>query len=148
MRQRLRCIIKKEFRQELRNPQMRAMMVLPPLIQLLVFGYAVNLDVNHAKIAWMDEDRTTESRALLSQFEGSGLFEILATPTSSAEMQNLLDTSKVNGVVRVLPGFARDLKRGESSGVQILLDGTDSNSAQLVSSYSAQAIGRFTQDVM
>ncbi|MEO5923762.1 MAG: ABC transporter permease [Bryobacteraceae bacterium] len=148
MRQRLRCIIKKEFRQVLRNPQMRAMLVLPPLIQLLVFGYAVNLDVNHAQIAWMDEDKTQESRELLSQFEGSGLFEILATPTNTVEMQRLLDTSTVDGVVRVLPGFAKDLERGNSSAVQILLDGTDSNSAQLVSSYSAQAIGRYTAEVM
>ena len=148
MRQRLRCIIKKEFRQVLRNPQMRAMLVLPPLIQLLVFGYAVNLDVNHAQIAWMDEDKTAESRALLSQFEGSGLFEVLATPENTVEMQRLLDTSTVDGVIRVLPGFAKDMKRGQSSGVQILLDGTDSNSAQLVSSYSAQAIGRYTAEVM
>jgi ABC-2 type transport system permease protein len=148
MRQRLRCIIRKEFRQVLRNPQMRAMLVLPPLIQLLVFGYAVNLDVNHAQIAWMDEDRTTESRELLSQFEGSGLFEILATPTNDAEMQSLLDRSTVDGVVRVLPGFARDLAHGRSTGVQLLLDGTDSNSAQLVSAYSAQAIGRYTTQVM
>jgi ABC-2 type transport system permease protein len=148
MRQRLRCIIKKEFRQVLRNPQMRAMLVLPPLIQLLVFGYAVNLDVNHAQIAWMDEDRSPDSRALLSQFEGSGLFEVLATPDNTVEMQRLLDTSTVDGVIRVLPGFAKDLKRGSSSGVQILLDGTDSNSAQLVSAYSAQAIGRFTTEVM
>ncbi len=132
MRQRLRCIIRKEFRQVLRNPQMRAMLVLPPLLQLLIFGYAVNLDVNHAQIAWMDEDKTPESRALLSQFEGSGLFEVLATPANTTEMQRLLDTSTVDGVVRVLPGFAKDMKRGQSAGVQILLDGTDSNSAQLV----------------
>ena len=130
MRQRLICIIRKEFRQVLRNPQMRAMLVLPPLIQLLVFGYAVNLDVNHAQIAWMDEDKTPQSRELLSQFEGSGLFEILATPSSPTEMQDLLDRSTVDGVVRVLPGFAQDLEHGRSSGVQILLDGTDSNSAQ------------------
>ncbi len=148
MRQRLACIIRKEFRQVLRNPQTRAMLVLPPLIQLLVFGYAVNLDVNHAQIAWMDEDRTPQSRELLSHFQGSGLFEILATPTSPAEMQYLLDTSTVDGVVRVLPGFARDIARGTSTGVQILLDGTDSNSAQLVSAYSAQAIGRFTTEVV
>lgn len=148
MRQRLACIIRKEFRQVLRNPQMRAMLVLPPLIQLLVFGYAVNLDVNHAQIAWMDEDRSPQSRELLSQFEGSGLFEILATPESPAEMQRLLDTSTVDGVIRVLPGFARDIEHGTSTGVQILLDGTDSNSAQLVSAYSAQAIGRYTTQVV
>ncbi|MEP6961641.1 MAG: ABC transporter permease, partial [Acidobacteriota bacterium] len=116
--------------------------------QLLIFGYAVNLDVNHAKIAWMDEDRSPASSALLSQFEGSGLFEILATPSSQAEMQDLLDRSKVNAVVRVLPGFARDIAHGRSTSVQILIDGTDSNSAQLVSSYAAQSIGRFTTVVM
>lgn len=148
MRQRLVCIIRKEFRQVLRNPQMRAMLVLPPLIQLLVFGYAVNLDVNQAQIAWMDEDRTPQSRELLSHFQGSGLFDILATPQSTVEMQRLLDTSTVDGVVRVLPGFGRDLEHGDATGVQILLDGTDSNSAQLVSAYSAQAIGRFTTQVM
>src|SRR6478736_369881 len=124
MWQRLRCIIRKEFRQVLRNPQTRSMLLLPPLIQLLVFGYAVNLDVNHAQIAWMDEDRTPQSRELLSRFEGSGLFEILATPANDHEMQDLLDRSKVSGVIRVLPGFARDLNRGDTTSVQILLDGT------------------------
>jgi len=127
---------------------MRVMLFLPPLLQLLIFGYAVNLDVNHAQIAWMDEDRSQQSRQLLSYFQGSGLFDVLATPSSDAEMQELLDRGTVDGVVRVLPGFARDLEHGNSTGVQILLDGTDSNSAQLVSAYSAQSIGRFTAEVM
>ena len=148
MRQRLRSIIRKEFRQMLRNPQMRAMLFLPPLIQLLIFGYAVNLDVNQAQIAWMDEDRSPQSRELLSRFQGSGLFDVLATPTSQGEMQDLLDRSTVDGVVRVLPGFAKDLERGRSTDIQILLDGTDSNSAQLVSGYAGQVIARFTSDMM
>ena len=54
MRQRLRRIMRKEFLQVLRDPRMRAMLFMPPLIQLLVFGYAANLDVNTARIAWMD----------------------------------------------------------------------------------------------
>lgn len=148
MRQRLRCIIRKEFRQVLRNPQTRAMLLLPPLIQLLVFGYAVNLDVNYAQIAWMDEDRSPQSRELLSQFQGSGLFEVLATPTSQAEMQDLLDRGSVHGVIRVLPGFGRDIQHGRSTSVQVLLDGTDSNSTQLVSGYAGQVIARFTSDMM
>jgi ABC-2 type transport system permease protein len=148
MRQRLSCIVRKEFRQLFRNPQMRAMLVLPPLIQLMVFGYAVNLDVNHAEIAWMDEDRSAASRELFSQFEGSGLFEVIATPESTQEMQTLLDRSTVDGVVRVLPGFAEDIAQGRTTGVQILLDGTDSNSAQLVSAYASQAVARYTAQVM
>ncbi|MEO8099034.1 MAG: ABC transporter permease [Acidobacteriota bacterium] len=148
MGQRLRCIIKKEFRQVFRNPQTRAMLIFPPLLQLLIFGYAVNLDVNHAQIAWMDEDRSPQSRELLSEFQGSGLFEILATPANQTEMQDLLDRSTVDAVIRVLPGFARDIAHGRSTSVQILIDGTDSNSAQLVSAYAAQSIGRYTTVVM
>ena len=71
MRQRLRRIIRKEFIQALRDPRMRSILFLPPLIQLLIFGYAASLDVDNAKIAWMDQDRTPESRELLSEFEGS-----------------------------------------------------------------------------
>ncbi len=84
MRQRLRRIIRKEFIQALRDPRMRGMLFLPPLIQLLIFGYAANLDVDTAKIAWMDQDRTPESRELLSEFEGSGRFMIAGMPHSDA----------------------------------------------------------------
>lgn len=141
-------MIRKEFTQVLRSPQMRGMLFLPPLIQLLVFGYAVNLDVDSAKIAWMDQDRSPESRELLSQFEGSGRFVIAATPASDAEMQDLLDRSRVDGVVRVLPGFARDIERGRSTSVQVLVDGTNSNSASLVSAYAGQTIARYASEVV
>src|SRR5262245_59265755 len=74
MNQRLRHMIRKEFRQTLREPRARGMLIMPPLIQLLVFGYAVNLDVNSAIIAWMDQDHTPQSRELLADFRGSGRF--------------------------------------------------------------------------
>ena len=148
MRQRLRCIIRKEFRQVFRNPQTRAMLFFPPIMQLLIFGYAVNLDVNLAQIAWMDADNTPHSRALLAEFEGSGHFEVIATPRSPAEMQDLLDRSIVDGVVRVLPGFASDIERGRPTSVQVLIDGTDSNSASLVSAYAGQTVARFTSEAL
>jgi ABC-2 type transport system permease protein len=148
MRQRLARIIRKEFIQVLRDPRMRGMLFLPPLIQLLIFGYAVNLDVDNAKIAWMDQDRTPESRQLLSEFEGSGRFQIVAAPDSDAAMQGLMDRGQVDGVVRVLPGFARDIERGRTTSVQVLLDGTNSNTASLVSGYAAQTIGRYSSEVV
>jgi ABC-2 type transport system permease protein len=148
MRQRLSRIIRKEFIQVLRDPRMRGMLFLPPLIQLLIFGYAVNLDVDNAKIAWMDQDRTPESRQLLSEFEGSGRFQIVAAPESDAAMQRLMDRGQVDGVVRVLPGFARDIERGRTTSVQVLLDGTNSNTASLVSGYAAQTIGRYSSEVV
>src|SRR5580698_3842746 len=103
MRQRLRRIIRKEFIQALRDPRMRSMLLVPPLIQLLVFGYAVNLDVDTARIAWMDQDHTPQSRELFSDFANSGHFEVAAAPANEKEMQDILDRGQVDGVVRVLP---------------------------------------------
>jgi ABC-2 type transport system permease protein len=140
--------MRKEFLQVARDPRMRAMLFMPPLIQLLIFGYAANLDVNTAKIAWMDQDHSTASRELLSEFQGSGRFIIVAEPDTEAQMQRLLDRATVDGVVRVLPGFARDVERGRATSVQVLLDGTNSNTASIVSNYAAQTIARYSAEAM
>ena len=144
MRQRLRSIVRKEFLQAFRDPRARGMLIFPPLIQLLVFGYAVNLDVDNARIAWMDQDRTPASRELLYAFEGSGRFTLAGLPATEREMQNMLDRGQVDGVIRVLPGFGRDIARGRVTDVQVLLDGTNSNTASLVSAYSSQVIARYS----
>jgi ABC-2 type transport system permease protein len=116
---------------------------MPPLLQLLIFGYAVTLDVDHARIGWMDMSNTPESRALRAAFEGSGRFDVVKQPGSEEEVQRLLDRSDVHGVVAVLPDFARDLARGRTAQVQVLLDGTNSNTASLVSAYAAGVIAGF-----
>lgn len=144
MWQRLRSIVRKEFLQAFRDPRSRSMLFLPPLIQLLIFGYAVNLDVDNARIAWMDLDRTPASRDLLADFEGSGRFDVAGVPTTEGEMQSMLDRGQVDGVIRVLPGFGRDVARGRATGVQVLLDGTNSNSASLISGYASQVIARYS----
>jgi ABC-2 type transport system permease protein len=144
MIQRLRRIIRKELIQVLRDPRTRSMLFLPPLIQLMIFGYAASLDVDNAKIAWMDQDRTPESRELLSEFEGSGRFIIAGMPNDERAMQRMMDRGQVDGVVRVLPGFARDVERGRTTSVQVLLDGTNSNTASIVSGYASQAIARYS----
>lgn len=146
MWERVGVILRKEFIQTLRNPRMRFLLFLPPVLQLIIFGYAVTLDVDQAKIAWMDMDRTPESRALLARFEGSGHFEIVATPSSQQEVQGILDQGEAHAVIAVLPNFARDLARGRSTEVQVLVDGTNSNTASLVSSYAASVITSFSVD--
>jgi len=148
MRERLKVIIRKELIQALRDPRMRGMLILPPIIQLIVFGYAANLDVDNARIAWMDRDRSQESRELLSDFQGSGRFQIVATPDGDAQMQRLLDHGDVDAVVRVLPGFARDVERGRSTSVQVLVDGTNSNTASIVADYASEAISRYSNAVI
>jgi ABC-2 type transport system permease protein len=140
--------MRKEFLQVFRDPRMRAMLFMPPLIQLLVFGYAANWDVNTVRIAWMDQDNSSASRELLSQFQGSGRFLIIAEPDTDTQMQRLLDQATVDAVVRVMPGFARDVERGRATSVQILLDGTNSNTASIVSNYASQTVARYSSEVM
>jgi ABC-2 type transport system permease protein len=148
MRERILVLLRKEFIQAFREPRMRGLLFIPPVLQLIIFGYAVTLDVDHAHIAWMDMDRTPESRALAARFVGSVRFDIVAEPASEQQVQNLLDRGEVHAVVRVLPGFARDLARGRSTEVQVLLDGTNSNTASLVSAYAAGVINGFSNDVL
>jgi len=145
MWQRLKQMIRKEFIQALRDPRMRSMLFIPPLLQLMIFGYAVNLDVDNAKIAWMDQDRTQQSRDLLSEFVGAHRFDIVAMPEDEKTMQRLMDRGQVDAVVRVLPGFGKDVARGRTTSVQVLLDGTNSNTASIVSGFATQVIGRYGQ---
>jgi ABC-2 type transport system permease protein len=147
MWERIREIMRKEFLQTLRNPRMRALLFVPPILQLIIFGYAVNLDIKNVRIAWMDSDQTPESRNLRAAFEGSGYFQIVDEPQREADVQELLDHSDVEGVISIFPGYARDLLRGETAGVQILVDGTNSNTASIVSSYANQILATYAQKV-
>ena len=148
MWKRIREIIRKEFLQSLREPRMRAILFAPPLIQLLIFGYAVNLDVENSRIAWMDLDHTPPSRELRAAFEGSRHFQVVANPTRMDEVQELLDGGRAQAVVRVLPGFARDIRRGNTATVQVLLDGTNSNTASILSRYAQQVVADFAGRVL
>ncbi|HTX35686.1 MAG TPA: ABC transporter permease [Bryobacteraceae bacterium] len=148
MWERIVVILRKELIQAMREPRMRVFLFVPPLVQLLIFGFAVNLDVDHTKIAWMDMDRTPLSRDLCARFEGSGRFDVVALPASEEDVQQILDHGTAQAVVRVLPEFERDVLRGRPTEVQVLIDGTNSNTASLVSGYAADIIATFSQDVL
>jgi ABC-2 type transport system permease protein len=135
-------VIRKQFRQLFRYRRMRTMLFVPPMIQLIVFGYAVNLDVENVRTAWMDNDGTPASRALLAAFQGSGRFQVVALPRDEREMRRLLDSGEAVAVIRVLPGFARAIERGRSPEVQVSIDGTNSNSAWLISGYANEILAQ------
>jgi len=126
---------------------MRFVLFIPPLLQLIIFGYVVNLDVTNSRIAWIDLDNTPASRELLAEFNSSGYFRVVAVPTSENEADDLLDKGKVNGAIRILHGFSRKILRGEMTSVQILVDGTNSNTASLISNYANQIINRFSNRI-
>src|SRR5437762_4721008 len=98
MWERIGVILRKEFIQAFRDPRMRVLLFVPPIVQLLVFGFAVNLDVDRARIAWMDMDGTPASRDLRDRFIGSGRFEIVATPDKEDQVQRVMDRGDAQAV--------------------------------------------------
>jgi drug efflux transport system permease protein len=148
MRERLIEIIRKEFRQAFREPRMRFLLFLPPLVQLLIFGYTVNLDVENSRMVWFDRDNTPQSRELLAAFQGSGRFQLVAVPIDDREVQKLLDGGKADIVVNVLPGFARDIQRGRTAAVQILMNGSNSNTASILAGYASSIVSSYGGRVM
>ncbi len=141
------AIVRKEFLQMLRHPRMRVMVFVPPVLQLIIFGYACNLDVETVHMAWMDGDHSPQSRELLSAFTGSGYFLVQSAPQNDVQARALLDKGQVQAIVRVLPRFGEEIERGQPTEVQLLVDGTNPNSASLISSYSSEVVAGFSAKI-
>jgi len=86
-------VLRKEFRSVLRDPRMRMVIFGLPVIQTLIFGYAVSLDVRHVRLGVLDRDQTTASRALVARFTGSAYFDAVAFTQDEAEARRLLDAT-------------------------------------------------------
>jgi ABC-2 type transport system permease protein len=147
MWERIITMLRKEFIQVFRDPKMRGVIFLMPVIQMLVFGYAVTTDVKHIKTAVYDLDNTIASRELVERFAKSGYFDVEEYVTSDRRAQELVDRGAVRTVLHVNRGFENDLRAGRSAQLQIIVDGTDSNTAGIVLNYAAKIAGQFSQSV-
>jgi ABC-2 type transport system permease protein len=138
--ERLRQMIKKEFIQVFRNPKMKAIILVMPLVQSMVFGYAVTTDVKEVDIAIYDQAETPESRDLVDRFIHSGYFSVKEIIKNEREINELIDNGKVATVVRIPPDFSGAVKSDAIAPVQIIVDGTDSNTASVVLNYASSII--------
>jgi ABC-2 type transport system permease protein len=148
MLQRIWHIIRKEFIQVLRDRRMRIVLFVPPLIQLITYGYAVNFDIKHIGTAVFDEDRTRESRRLIQRFNASDYFDLSHRVESEGEAKALVNRGEVTMVLRVERDFARRLGSGRSAAVQIIIDGTDSNAALVVGRYAGSIINAYAEELL
>ena len=147
MFERIRRVVVKEFIQLFRDRRMKAIVFVIPIMQLIVFGYAVTTDVNDIRTAIYDLDRTAESRELFRRLEASGYFSIRYSVQSPAEIQELLDRGKITAAIQVNRGFSTDIKRRQQTGIQILVDGTDSNTATVAMDYANRIILKYARDL-
>jgi ABC-2 type transport system permease protein len=148
MWERILVIVRKELLQTVRDVRRRMLLFGPPLLQLIVFGYAVNMDVQKVRLAWLDMDNTPESRDLRSSFVSSHYFQVVEAPARIEEARNLLDRGEIQAFVQILPRFGRDVHRGRLTAVQILVDGTNSNTAAIISSYASQIVASYAAAVL
>ncbi|MFZ1612681.1 MAG: ABC transporter permease [Holophaga sp.] len=148
MLERLYHMLVKEFIQVLRNPRMRAVIFVVPVVQVLIIGYAVSTDVRHVPMAAYDLDRTPSSRDLLARFEGSGCFDLVRRISREGEIQSVLDSGEAKAVLRLNRGFEEELQGGRSAVVQLLLDGSDSNTASVVLTYASRISADFNRAIM
>ena len=122
---RIKAIIWKELIQIRRDKPSLAIALAMPLMMMLVFGFAVNTDVDHIDTMVFDQDMSSASRKLINSFENTGIFDIIAQVYSQDEIRKAIDSGKAKAGLIIPPDFNKALVRGETAGVQILIDGSD-----------------------
>jgi len=146
---RIRAVVRKEVRHMFRDPRTILMMIVQPIVFIGIFGYILSLDVKDIRTAWIDLDRSPESRALQRALQGSGYFRIVATSSDQHAGPRFLDEGRVLVAVVVPAGFGASLKSPERSAhLQILLDGSDNTVANTASGYLAGLLGQFNEDAI
>jgi ABC-2 type transport system permease protein len=140
--QRIRELLKKELRQMLRDPRMRVVIFVAPVIQLIVFGYAVNTDIRNTATYIVDLERSQASRELIEAFASTGYFRIVGASDRSSDLVSVLDHGKAVVGIEIPADFRRKLARGRAS-VQVIVDGTNSNTGVVAQGYAGQIVSRY-----
>ncbi len=133
-------LVVKEFHQVFRDPRMARVIFISPLIQLVVFGYAVSTDVWKTSTFVVDHDGTRHSRELVEALTSSGYFQVVARSDRSVDIVRALDRGDVIVGLEIPPDFSTRLRDGSGAHVQLLLDGTNSNTASVAQSYAERII--------
>jgi ABC-2 type transport system permease protein len=145
MFKRILALTTKELLAVLRDKRSRFVLIGPPIIQLMIFGYAATFDLNDIPLAVYNEDGGAASREFISRFEGSPHFHVIATPDHDGQIAPLIDERRALMVLHLGSRFSADLARGDSTSAQIILDGRNSNTAMLALNYARTIVIDFNE---
>lgn len=140
--------LRKEFLQLRRDKQLMRIVFIAPIMQLFVFGFAINLDVNEVTMVVVDLDRTAESRAFVDRFTQSGYFRAIEYVSDPARIDGALDQGEATLALTIPRGFGTQLHRGESVSVQALVDGTESNVASVGLNYASLVVAGYSEQIL
>ncbi len=143
--ERARAILIKEFKQIFRDPRMKTVIFITPLVQIILFGYAANKDITYVPTAIMDRDNTPESRELLRQFTYSKYFVPERYLFTEEEQNEVLNKGRASVVIHFDRGFGRNINAGKEAQFQLAYDGTDSNTTMIIMGYANTIISNYRQ---
>jgi len=138
----------KEFIHAFRDPRMRVLLLGVPILQTMIFGFAVSTDVRDIRTFAYDADNSVYSRELVERLRGSGYFEIADYLATEEEGSRLLDSGDAKAVFVIHPGFDATIRSGGSAPLQVLVDGTDSMSAGIVLSYTVKIAASWGEAIL
>ncbi len=132
---RIKAIAKKELIQIWRDPLSLAMAFAMPAMLLFIFGYAITLDVNRLTTVVYDRDRSSASRVLVEALTASGYFDVVRYAEKGQEIDEYLDSGRARVALSIPENFSRDIRTGKQTPLQVIVDGSDSNTATIVLGY-------------
>lgn len=140
---RMRELVRKEFRQIFRDPRLARLILVAPMIQLIVFGYAVSTDVRNVATIVVDQDHSPMSRALVDAMVAPGYFRIIQRASRPSDVARALDHGNATVGLVIPVDFQSDVETGRGSSVQLLFDGTNSNIATIAKGYAERIVQTF-----
>jgi ABC-2 type transport system permease protein len=143
---RLKQMLIKEFIQAFRDKRARFILIVPPIAQMLIFGYAATFEVKHVPTVVLDLDHSQESRELVSRFSSSPYFEVKQQLTNYRQIGELIDRGEATVALRIDAGFAQNLRKGQTTPIQVIVDATNSNTALIAAGYINQVALGFVRD--
>jgi len=144
---RLKQMLIKELIQVVRDKRTRLILIVPPILQMLVFGYAANFDIRNVSTAIVDLDHSQQSRELVSRFTSSPYFNVERQLSDAQDAHELIESGSTTLVLEIDAGFAQKLGKGETAPLQLIVDAINSNTALLASAYVSQVALRFEQQM-
>jgi ABC-2 type transport system permease protein len=144
---RLKQMLIKELIQVVRDKRTRLILIVPPILQMLVFGYAANFDIRNVSTTVVDLDNTQQSRELISRFTSSPYFHVEHELSDAREAHRLIESGSTTLAIEIDAGFAQLLEKGQTAPLQVIVDATNSNTALIASSYVSQVALGFAQQM-
>lgn len=148
MRNRILPLTRKEALHILRDPRSLYLAIVLPVVLLILFGYAITFDVRHIPVGIVDQDSSFLSRDFISRVKGSEYLDLVYLSNSSSGLESLLDKGKVKAILIIPHRFSRDLSKGKDAPLQLLIDGSDNNTAQIALGYISGIVQIFSANII